>query len=115
MTFEVHFIPEFSEEFRSLQTRAEKGNGEARYLLKLVEKAIAKLVLNPRRGIKVPHKLWPREYVAKYGVNNLWKLNLDSYWRMIYTLAGNEAKLVSLIIEVMDHKAYDRKFGYRTS
>ena len=54
-------------------------------------------------------------YVVKYGVTNLWKLNLDRYWRMIYTIVGDEVRLVSVIIEVLDHKKYNRKFGYRTT
>ena len=53
--------------------------------------------------------------MVKYGVTHLWKLNLDRYWRMIYTIVGDEVRLVSIIIEVLNHKKYDRKFGYRTT
>ena len=54
---EIHLSPEFSCEFSELQRRAEKGEGEAEYLLKLINKGIAKLVENHETGQKIPRKL----------------------------------------------------------
>ena len=71
--------------------------------------------LNREAGKRIPKRLIPREYVTKYGVTNLWKLNLDRYWRMIYTIVGDEIQLVTIVIEILNHKKYDRKFGYRTT
>jgi len=109
---EVSFSKEFSKDFVRLEN---KSDSEAKYLLQLVNKGIAKLVLDCGAGIKIPKKYWPKEYVKRYNINNLWKLNLDNYWRMIYTIVGDEIKLVSIVLEVLDHKKYDRKFGYKTS
>jgi len=93
--------------------------GEGKYedtqLFNFIQRAISDLRKNPTCGIKIPKNLWPKEYVTEYGVNNLWKLNLDSYWRMIYTIVGDQAQLIGIILEVLDHKKYDRKFGYKTS
>lgn len=112
---EVHFSREFSEEYTKLRRRAEDGDGEARYLLKIIDKGVAKLKLDRETGKRIPKRLIPKEYVVKYSVTNLWKLNLDRYWRMIYTIVGDEIQLVTIVIEVLNHKKYDRKFGYRTS
>ena len=112
---EINFSKEFSKDFVKLETKAEKGNHEAKHLLELINKGIAKLVQNSASGIKIPKKYWPKEYTKKYNINNLWKINLDNYWRMIYTIVGDEIKLVSIVLEVLDHKKYDRKFGYKTS
>lgn len=109
----VKLSEEFNSEYVKLQKKAEKGNGEARELLSLTDKGIAKLAINPASGKKIPHKLWPKYYVAKYGVTNLWKLNLSGCWRLIYTVIGSEAELVSIVLETMDHKKYERRFGYR--
>jgi len=49
---EIQLSPEFSKEFMKLQKRAEKGQGEAEHLLKLIEKGIAKLVENMRLARK---------------------------------------------------------------
>jgi len=106
---------EFSEEYAKLRQRAEGGHGEAKYLLKIIDKGIAKLKRDREAGKRISKQLMPREYLVKYGVTNLWKLNLDRYWRMIYTIVGDDVRLVSIIIEVLNHKKYDRKFGYRTT
>ncbi len=111
----VNLSPEFNEQFVMLQKKADNGNGEAKYLLKLIGKGISKLAERVDAGKKIPKKLWPAEYVRKYGINNLWKLNLDSYWRMVYTIVGTRIELVTVILDVMDHSEYDRKFGYDTS
>lgn len=110
---EIQLSEEFAKEFSTLQKRAENGDGEAEYLLKLVEKAITKLVENYMTGQKIQKTLWPKEYIQKYGVNNLWRLRLDDYWRLIYTVLGDRVQIFAVILEVMDHKNYDRKFGYR--
>jgi hypothetical protein len=111
---EVSLSSEFNKEFIELQAKAEKGNGEARYLLEIVEKGLAKLMASPEAGKHVPKRLIPKEYIVRYGVTNLWKLNLDSYWRLIYTLEGDRVKLYAIVLEVLDHRRYDRKFGYRS-
>ena len=53
--------------------------------------------------------------MQKYGVKNLWKYNLDSYWRMIYTLTGNQVEMFLIYLEYLGHKEYGRKFGYHPS
>ena len=111
---EVSLSSEFNKEFIELRAKAEKGNGEARYLLEIVEKGLAKLMASPEVGKHVPKRLIPKEYIVRYGVTNLWKLNLDSYWRLIYTLEGDRVKLYAIVLEVLDHRRYDRKFGYRS-
>ncbi|MFH0862367.1 MAG: hypothetical protein V1875_04980 [Candidatus Altiarchaeota archaeon] len=111
----VSLTGKFNEEYVKLNKRADCGDGESEYLLKLVDKGIAKLAEDLTCGVKIPKRLWPKEYVTEYGINNLWKLNLDSYWRMIYTIVGDQAQLIGIILEVLDHKKYDRKFGYKTS
>jgi len=110
---EIQLSQEFSKELMRLQKRAEKGQGEAEYLLKLIEKGIAKLVENYEAGQKIQRKLWPKYYNQKYGINNLWRLKLDDYWRMIYTLIGEQVRIVAVILEVLDHKEYDKRFGYK--
>lgn len=78
-----------------------------------IARAISDLAENAFCGIQVPKRLIPREYVRKYGVNNLWKYDLPNGWRLVYTVtAKNEVELISAILEWYDHKDYERKFGY---
>ena len=110
---ELRYSPEFEKDFAKLKAKTLRGDGEARYLLGLIEKATTKLAENREAGKKIPRKLWPLEYVRKYDVTNLWKLSLDSYWRLIYTLLGDQVNLFLICLEWMDYKEYDRKFKYR--
>lgn len=111
---EIRYSAEFNEDYLKLRTRADKGDGESKYLIELISKATAKLAQDREAGIKIPRKLWPEEYIQKHDVSNLWKLNLDACWRLIYTLRGTEAELFLIYLDCLDHKSYDRKFGYRT-
>ena len=78
--YEVRFSREFSEEYSKLKKRAESGRGEARYLVKIIDKGIAKLKRDREAGKRIPRGLIPQVYAVKYGVTNLWKLNLDRFW-----------------------------------
>ena len=110
---EILLSQEFSKEFAGLQRRAESGHGEAEYLLKLVERGIAKLAENHEAGQKIQKSLWPKYYSQKYGITNLWRLRMDDSWRMIYTVMGEQVRIVAIILEVLDHKEYDGRFGYK--
>ena len=63
-------------------------------------------------GIQIPKKLIPREYIKKYGIRNLWKYNLPNAWRMLYSIEGRDVKIISIILEWLDHKNYERRFKY---
>ena len=76
-------------------------------------RAIKDLRTNAFSGIHIPRRLWPREYIQKYGINNLWKYDLPNGWRLIYTVTPeNEVELISAILEWFDHKEYERRFNY---
>ena len=76
-------------------------------------RAINDLRENAFSGIQIPKRLFPKKYVQRYGINNLWKYDLPRGWRLLYTVtADNEVELISAILEWFDHKDYERKFGY---
>ena len=82
-------------------------------LIKQLEKARKNLEENPFCGIQVPKKLIPKEYFQRYGkLDNLWKYNLPDAWRLVYTIKNNNIELLSILLEWMDHKEYERRFKY---
>ena len=81
-----------------------KGRFEDKKLYKFIDRAIDDLKANPSCGIRLPKHLWPREYVRKYSITNLWKYDLPNGWRMIYTIESYEVTIVSIILEWFDHK-----------
>ncbi|MBI4044294.1 MAG: hypothetical protein HY392_01145 [Candidatus Diapherotrites archaeon] len=91
------------------------GKFEDKELYEFINRAIDDMKKNPRVGIHLPKRLIPKEYVQKYGINNLYKYDLPNGWRLIYTIKGSEVEILAVILEWFDHKNYDRKFGYKTS
>lgn len=63
-------------------------------------------------GIQIPKKLIPKEYIKKYKIKNLWKYNLPNAWRLLYSIENQEIIVVSIILEWLNHKDYERKFKY---
>ena len=100
------------EKLSSAFARLATATTEERKLHDLIDRALDDLLGDPFCGIKIPQRLWPREYVAKYGINNLWKYDLPNGWRLIYTIKGDAVQIVSIILEWFDHKNYERRFGY---
>jgi len=84
-------------------------------LLNSIKQKIDILKANPEYGTHISKDRIPKEYIIKYDVNNLWKVDLSGAWRMIYTIRGNEVEIISLILDIMNHKDYEKKFGYRKS
>ena len=52
----------------------------------MVDSALNKLKLNMMTGDKIQRPQWPPYYVRKYGISNLWKVNMSKGARLVYTL-----------------------------
>ena len=57
-------------------------------------------------------RLIPKIYIKKYEITNLWKYDLPRGWRIIYSIANEDIEIISLILEWIDHKEYERRFKY---
>jgi len=86
---------------------------ENQTLFNSIKDKIELLKMNPEYGIHIPKDRIPKEYVKNYEVNNLWKANLSGSWRMLYTIKGSEIEIISLILDIINHKEYDKKFRYK--
>ena len=64
-------------------------------------------------GRNVKKKLIPRKLIEKYKINNLWIYNLPSGWRLLYSItSGGEIDIIAAVLDWMDHKDYERLFGF---
>ncbi len=81
--------------------------------MRMIDDALDLLKQDLLAGVKIPRALWPDAYVKKYDLTNLYKLNLGANCRLTYTVLAEGDKKIVLVIEVMDHRAYNRRFGYR--
>ncbi len=82
-------------------------------LLRAINHKVELLKQDPQYGIHIPKDRIPKVYKTFYDVNNLWKINLSGAWRMIYTIRGSQVEIIALILDILNHKTYDKKFGYR--
>ena len=89
-----------------------EGKGEGRKLYDSLDRAIDDLKGDPECGVRIPKKLWPKKYVRKYRINNLWKYDLPNGWRLTYTITKDEIKVIAIVLEWFDHKGYERRFKY---
>jgi len=92
-----------------------EGKFEDKQLYNFINRALDDMKENPFVGMHIPSKQWPREYVQKYKINNLWKYDLPDGWRLIYTIKGTKIKIVAIVLEWLSHKDYERKFKYKRS
>jgi Txe/YoeB family toxin of Txe-Axe toxin-antitoxin module len=95
------------EEFEKL------GNLKEKQLKEQLIKAFENLEEDAFCGIQIPKRLIPQEYLKRFGqLTNLWKYNLPNAWRMIYTIKNNKVEILSIILEWLDHKEYEKRFHY---
>ncbi len=86
---------------------------EERQLYGWIESAYENLEKDAFCGIQIPKRLIPRFYEKRFGeLNNLWKYNLPNAWRLIYTIQSDKVVVLSVILEWLDHKDYERRFKY---
>ena len=111
----VVLSPEAEEAYRQLNGLAANSKLE-RSILNSIKKKMELIKMNPHYGNPMAKKLIPKEYVLKYGVTNLFRVELSSFWRMLYTLTNDETEvvIVAFVLDIIDHKEYDRKFGYKS-
>lgn len=111
----VKYSPEFEAELKELRHAIinDRNNHFHVQLLKAIEREEENLKIDPHHGTQIPKKQIPGKYADEMGVNNLWKIDLPDFWRIIYTITGNELEIISVLLNFMDHDKYDKLFGYR--
>ncbi|SRR3989344_5272324 len=95
-----------------LKKRAESSKIE-RSILNAIDYKIGFIRADPHYGNPVAKRLIPKEYLLKYDIDNLFRIELPNFWRMLYSVSDNEVEIIAFIIEVIDHKDYNKKFGYK--
>lgn len=106
---ELHFADEgIKQAFEALKS----STTENKMLYEWLLRAFQDIQQNVFCGIQIPKRLIPKEYVKKYGVKNLWKYNLPNAWRLLYSIEGQDFKIISIVLEWLDHKSYERRFKY---
>lgn len=67
---------------------------------------------NATKGEKVQKQLWPKRYVRKYGINNLYRYRLGAGYRLTYTIVDKDNIITSVLLDILNHTEYNKLFGY---
>ena len=95
------------------QIESGKENSAEMQLLKSIRQKIEFIKNNPFYGEPVAKNLIPEEYKIKYQATNLFRAELSQFWRMLYTLKGDEIEIIAFVLDIISHPDYDKKFGYK--
>lgn len=111
----VILLGEADKEYKQLneivgqQIKEGRENTEEMQLLRSIKQKSEFIQSNPFYGDNVPKELIPKEY----NVQNLWRVELIHFWRMLYTIKGDQIEIICFILDILNHKEYDKKFGYK--
>lgn len=110
----VILSPEAEEAYNLLNKAAAESKIE-KSILNSIEKKKELIKANPHYGEPIAKDKIPKEYKQKYGVTNLFWVELSNFWRMLYTLTNNETEIeiIAFVLDIIDHKKYNKKFGYK--
>jgi len=90
----------------------EHSKTEGKKLHEWISRALGDLEENAFCGTQIQKKLIPKVYIEKYNIDNLWKYDLPKGWRLIYSVANGQVCILSIVLEWMSHKDYERRFKY---
>jgi len=97
------------EAYLELKKRTDK---QSQSILRSFERIKEILKSNPQYGDPIAKDLIPDEF-KKEGITNLYRAELSNFWRMIYTIEGNQVEIFIFILTISDHPYYDKLFGYK--
>ena len=71
------------------------------------------ILYNREVGQKISKRKFPKSYVDRYGINNLYRYQHPEYYRSCYTLVMEKGiGICARILDLLTHKEYNDLFGY---
>lgn len=63
-------------------------------------------------GDKIEKKKIPKEYIRDFAIDNLFRYKLRDGYRLLYTILSDGKVKTCSVIDIVDHTAYEKLFGY---
>jgi hypothetical protein len=110
----VRLTPEAEEVYQYLKNKAPDSKQEELLLNAFLQK-VELIKSNFQYGQPIAKKLIPSEYKIKYGITNLFRVELPLYWRMLYTAMDGEStdETIVIVVDLINHRKYNKIFGYK--
>ncbi len=114
----IRFEREAYQEYKELQKAVKEGKISKKkptykQLLNSINKALKNIKADYKYGDLIPRKYITKAAIQRYGTDKILRVELVGYWRLLYTIIGNEVKIIAFVLEYMDHYRYSKLFGYR--
>lgn len=82
-----------------------------------IQKSVAQIITSLKNDILVGEhmrrQIIPKYYVKRHNIQTLYRVALPHRWRLIYSIQTfYENERTALLLEIMDHKQYNKRFGY---
>ena len=97
------------EAYLELKKRTDK---ESITILNSIERIKNILKDNPQFGDPIKKELIPNE-LKKLNIQNLYRVELSNYWRMLYTIEGDTVEIFLFVLRIVNHKEYNKLFWYK--
>ena len=70
---------------------------------------------NKHYGEPIAKSKIPDKFKVQYGITNLFWVELPHFWRFLYSLTegDSEIEIVAFVLDIVDHKRYNKLFGYK--
>jgi len=109
----VRLSKEAEEVFKYLNKESKKSKIE-KSILKSIQQKSELIKSNFQYGNPIAKKLIPNEYIEKYGITNLFRVELPNFWRMLYSIEEGETQIeiIAFVLDIVNHKDYNKKFRY---
>jgi len=115
---QINFKEEAFEEYSKLK-KFVKGKKKTKkqpsyfQLLKSIERTLGLIEENPFHGDLIPRKFINKNILKEYGTDKIYREELIGYWRLLYTLSGDDIRVLAIILDFMNHDKYNKLFGYK--
>jgi hypothetical protein len=100
---------------KSLELEAFLDSCGNEWLRDKAEEAFSQIKAHYEIGEKVQKDRWPRYYILTWGINNLFVYKVGRDWRLTYSLVSDGGGIKAFCLEILTHKEYNKRFGYKTS
>lgn len=81
-------------------------------LFKNIQDIIDKLKNDVIIGERIRHRQIPKYYKKRHGIDNAFHVYLPEGMRLIYSITNYQGKRTAFLMELIDHKKYERRFNY---
>lgn len=97
--------------YSAWESLALRGDQPARAIWRSLQTALSRIRVDGQWGDVIRQDLIPAYFRERYGVSNLYCVDLAAFHRGFYTIANRTV----ILLDIVDHPAYDRWFPGRRS